>query len=166
MAAASPRSVAWCLGVTCIGVVALTAGAGVAARAAGGGEERPDAARTVWLFFAPANGDLSKDVKALGELLAKQPGLRFRACLLTTDLETLAKPSTEFAATVGAIRSLPSTLFSGLDPGLRILDDEGLVAARRLGVEALPSWVYVVASGRAHVASGRGANLKGLLSCK
>jgi len=166
MVAGTPRNATRRVPATCIAVLTFAVCATVAARASGGGDVRRDDAPTVCLFFAPANGDLTKDVKALGALLEKQPGVRFRPCLLATDLDALAKPTSEFAATVGAIRSLQSVISSGLDPGLRILDDEGLVAARRLGVEALPSWVYVGADGRAHVASGRGANLKGLLSCK
>ncbi len=162
--AAAPRSAPWRAAFGVVAALGVVAGGGLAARAGSGGALAPEP--TVWLFFAPADGDLSADVKALGEILARQPGVRFRPCLLSSDLGPLATPSGEFAATVGAVRRLQAAISSGLDPGLRILDDEGLVAARRLGVEALPAWVHVAASGRAHVAAGRGANLRGLLSCK
>lgn len=130
--------------------------------------QSPDAAE-LWFFFSPDDGDLAKDVAAMRDALKSRPDVRLRPCLLVSRAEGLEKPSTGFAATVGQLYTSPSS--RGLDPGLRILDEEGLVAARSLGIEALPAFAVVEppdrsGARRARVAVGRGANLKGLLSCK
>ena len=126
----------------------------------------------LWLFFSPASGDLSKELRAADAALKDHPEIRFRAVLLVPDLAAIEKPTGEFAATIKELRSLKNLAsLSGLGPELRILDDEGLVAARTFGVEAVPAWVYIDAPDRsggraARAATGAGANVKGLIPCK
>jgi hypothetical protein len=97
-------------------------------------------------------------------ILKKRPDVRFRPCLIAAGFDGIAKPDARFASTVKAISAIPSP--TGSDPGLRIMDEEGLATARRLGIGALPAWAYINEAGTAHLAIGRGANLGGLLSCK
>jgi hypothetical protein len=108
----------------------------------GGGEAEPDA----WVFVSPDSPDASGLFRAL-------EGRKVRAVLLTDRLAGPARePSEAFLATIAAAGEL------------RVVDEEGLRMAERLGIRELPA-VAVRRDGRFHVAAGAEAPVKELLSC-
>lgn len=108
----------------------------------GGGDPEPDA----WVFFSPDSPDASGIFRAL-------EGRRVRAVLLVERLAGATRePSEAFAATLSAAGEV------------RVVDEEGLRMAARLGIRELPA-VAVLRAGRFHLASGSEAPVKELLSC-
>ena len=108
----------------------------------GGGEADPDA----WVFFSADCPDASPLFRAL-------EGRRVRAVFLPERLFGPARePSEDFLAAIGA---------SG---EVRVVDEEGLALAGRLGIRELPA-VAVRRDGHVHVAAGAGVSVKELFSC-
>ena len=111
-----------------------------AALAMGGGEEAE-----VWVFFSPDSPDASAVFRSAG-------GLRVRPVLLVERYFGDREPAEGFLATVRA---------SG---ELRVVDEEGLRMAGRLGIRSLPA-AALVRGGKAHVAAGTRVDVKELLRC-
>ena len=108
----------------------------------GGGENEPDA----WVFFSADCPDASRLFRAL-------EGRRVRAVFLPERLSGPARePSEDFLAALAV---------SG---ELRVVNEEGLALAARLGIRELPA-VAVRRDGHVHVASGADAPVKELLAC-
>lgn len=99
----------------------------------------------VWVFLSPDSPDASKVLESL-------KGERVRAVLLVERYFGEREPAAPFLATVRA---------SG---ELRVVDEEGLRMAKRLGVRRLPA-VAVVRGDRAHLASGTQVDAQELLRC-
>lgn len=108
--------------------------------AMGGGEEAE-----VWIFFSP-------DSPEAAAVFRSAEGMRVRPVLLVERYFGDREPSEAFLATVRA---------SG---EARVVDEEGLRMARRLGIRALPA-AAVVRGGKAHVAAGARVDVKELLRC-
>ncbi len=106
----------------------------------GGGEEAE-----VWVFFSPDSPDASAVFRSAA-------GLRTRPVLLVERYFGDREPSEAFLATVRV---------SG---EARVVDEEGLAMARRLGIRSLPA-AAVVRGGKAHVAAGSRVDVKELLRC-
>jgi hypothetical protein len=107
------------------------------------GPETDDA--VVWIFFSPDSPDASA-------LFEQARGRDLRPVLLVERYTGDREPSPDFLATVRAAGEV------------RVVDEEGLREARRLGIRELPA-VAVVRGASAHVASGSKADLKELLRC-
>jgi len=108
-----------------------------------GASEEPEA----WVFFSPDSPDSSgifRDLKALG--------VKTRAVLLTARYFGSREPAEPFLATLQAAGEV------------RVVDEEGLREAERLGIRELPA-VAVRRGKRTHVASGTGVDVKELLRC-
>ena len=105
----------------------------------GGGEPE------VWIFFSPDSPDAAAVFRSAA-------GMRTRPVLLVERYFGAREPSEAFLATVRV---------SG---EARVVDEEGLRMARRLGIRSLPA-AAVVRGGRAHVASGARTDVKELLRC-
>ena len=123
----------------------------------------------LWFFFSPSEKGLAREVRSLRELLRDHRDLSLRPCLLVGDWRAIQKPTRDFADTIKELHSLIGPGFS-----LRVWDAEGLALARRLRIGRLPAYALLARSGRtnlkrtdmAHVAFGRGADFKELLSCR
>jgi hypothetical protein len=100
---------------------------------------------TAWVFFSPDSPDASKIFEALR-------GERVRTVLLTERYFGEREPAAPFLATIQKAGEV------------RVVDEEGLAKARELKIRRLPA-VAVIRGGRAHVASGTGADVKELLRC-
>jgi hypothetical protein len=110
----------------------------------GGGEA--DSVPDAWVFFSADCPDASRLFRAL-------EGRRVRAVFLSERLLGAARePSEAFLASLAV---------SG---ELRVVDEEGLAMAARLGLRELPA-VAVRSGGHLHVAAGADAPVKELLSC-
>lgn len=112
-----------------------------AALVVGGGSGEEEA----WVFFSPDGPDPSGIFAQLG-------GRRVRSVLLVERYFGEGEPSPAFLAAVAAAGEV------------RVVDEEGLREAERLGIRELPA-VAVLRGGRAHVASGTRIDLRELLKC-
>lgn len=99
----------------------------------------------VWVFFSPDSPDASKILEALR-------GERVRTVMLVERYFGDRAPAAPFLSTLQAAGEI------------RVVDEEGLAKARELKISRLPA-VAVVRGGRAHVATGAGADVKELLRC-
>jgi hypothetical protein len=131
-------------------------------------EREPVRPQTLWIFFGPTT-DLTRDLRELGAHRERHPHLVVRPCLLTDDFAALREPPEALARTVSELR-FHTPLSPEPDPGLRVLDEEGLALARQLGVGTLPAWALVDAPDargmrRARLAEGHAPRLKELLGC-
>lgn len=108
-----------------------------------GAQEEPRA----WVFFSPDSPDASRIFAEFREL-----GIRPRAVFLTERYLGSREPGEAFLATLQA---------SG---EVRVVDEEGLKEARRLGIRELPA-AAVRRGQRTHVASGDRLDVKELLRC-
>ncbi len=104
-------------------------------------EEEPEA----WVFFSPDSPDAAP-------LFARLRGLRVRPVLLVERYFGEREPLPAFLSTVGAAGEV------------RVVDEEGLRQAERLGIRNLPA-VALVRGGRAHVACGDRVDVEELLRC-
>jgi len=100
---------------------------------------------TVWVFFSPDSPDA-------GPILAQLKGERVRTVLLVERYFGEREPAAPFLASIQAAGEV------------RVVDEEGLHQAKRLGIRRLPA-VAVVREGHAHVASGAQVDVKELLRC-
>ena len=108
-----------------------------------GASDEPEAR----VFFSPDSPDASRLFANLKSL-----GIRARPVLLTERYFGSREPGEAWIATLEA---------SG---EVRVVDEEGLREAERLGIRELPA-VAVRRGSRTHVASGAGIDVKELLSC-
>jgi hypothetical protein len=99
----------------------------------------------VWVFCSPDSPDASRIFREL-------KGERVRAVLLVERYFGTREPSEAFLATIQAAGEL------------RVVDEEGLRMARRLGIRRLPA-LAVVRGNRAHVSVGTQADVKELIRC-
>ncbi len=116
--------------------------AAMAAALVAGPAEEP----LVWVFFSPGSPDASR-------LFADLRGRPVRPVLLVERYFGGGEPSEAFLATGRA---------AGRE--IRVVDEEGLREAERLGIAELPA-VAVKAGGRVHVASGSRLDVKEVLKC-
>lgn len=118
-----------------------------------------------WIFFSPADGDFTKTLSEIQDLARSEPGVRVRPVFLVDDPALLKKPTEALAQNVKALRALLGQEFA-----MRVWDEDGLMAARRLGLERLPAIVRLERDQggiprRAHVAYGLRVNVKELCRC-
>jgi hypothetical protein len=118
-----------------------------------------------WIFFSPGDGDFTKTLSEIQGLARSEPGLRIRPVFIVDDAPLLKKPTEALAQNVKGLRALVGPEFS-----MRVWDDDGLAAARALGLERLPAIVRLERDRagiprKAHVAYGLGVNLKELSRC-
>ncbi len=100
---------------------------------------------TVWVFFSPDSPDA-------GPILAQLKGERVRTVMLVERYFGDREPAAPFLASIQAAGEV------------RVVDEEGLETAKRLGIRRLPA-VAVVRGGHAHVATGTQVDVKELLRC-
>ncbi len=105
----------------------------------------PAEEETVWVFFSPDSPDASA-------LVAAAAGRRVRPALLVERYFGTREPAAAFLASVRGAGEV------------RVVDEEALRMARRLGIRQLPA-VAVVRGGRAHVASGTRVDVRELVRC-
>jgi len=108
-----------------------------------GAADEPEA----WVYFSPDSPDASRLFANLKSL-----GIRTRPVLLTERYFGSREPGEAWVATLEA---------SG---EVRVVDEEGLREAERLGIRELPA-VALRRGKRTHLASGTGIDVKELLSC-
>lgn len=118
-----------------------------------------------WIFFSPGDGDFTKTLSEIQDLARSEPGVRVRPVLLVDDAALLRKPTETLAQNVRGLRALVGPEFA-----MRVWDEDGLSAARALGLERVPAIVRLERdrSGiprKAHVAYGLLVNLKELCRC-
>jgi hypothetical protein len=99
----------------------------------------------VWVFFSPDSPDASG-------IFAGLRGARVRPVLLTERYFGNREPSEAFLETVKAAGEI------------RVVDEEGLREAVRLGLASLPA-VAVTRRGRTHVAFGNRPDVREVLRC-
>ena len=112
------------------------------------------------LFFSPA---ASPDAKAIEEILAaaRVTTVRVHWALLIEEFRQLvAKPGSDFAVAVEAIRRVHGESFAGL----ALYDPEGLSKAKSLGIKRLPALV-LERRGQIHIAYGRNPDVEGIIAC-
>ena len=126
----------------------------------------------LWFFFSTSQKGLEKEVARLRTFVKSFPEIAFRPCLLVEDFGAIKKPTTDFAATLRELGKL-----SGPGFYIPVWDAEGLRFAQTLGIRRVPAYALVTDAGRsgfsreetthrAHVAIGRGVNLKELVTCR
>lgn len=98
-----------------------------------------------WVFFSPDSPDASP-------LFAGLRGVRVRPVLLVERYRGTREPSAAFLSTLKAAGEV------------RVVDEEGLREARRLGLRELPA-IAVRRGGRTHVATGNRVDVQELLRC-
>jgi len=162
------RRIKTIVGALALLILVLAAGFGVVSAQDRRGAA-PKATHELWFFFGPEQ-DLAQDVRAMREFLRRHPHVALRPCLLVEDFAAIERPAAQFTNTLKELRSL-ATLADGLDLALRIVDDDGLLVARALGVEALPAYALIGPMDRqgsraAHVGQGKGAKLEELVKCR
>lgn len=124
---------------------------------------RVEAETELAFFFSDSTRDLEVSARALRGLRTNHPSLRIRPVFLAEDFSSLAKPTNEFAR---GIRELKYAV--GEDFGVAVYDEDGLALARRLKLDQLPAYAFLVTTGkrqRAFVACGTNADLEELLRC-
>ena len=132
-------------------------------------QERPCASkthRTLWVFVSPESTDLGPDLVRLRKIMRERHNLVIRPCLLVENFKSLKRPTKAFANNIRELRSLSGPHFS-----MPVLDEEGFLLAKRIGIERLPAFALIDRASnrrteRAHVLYGRGANLLELIRCK
>lgn len=154
-----------------IRTMTLVVGAALSAGLLGMAPQEPGAAGPAvatlefWIFFSPADGDFTKTLAQIQDLARSEPGVRVRPVFLVDDATLLKKPAEALAQNVKGLRALVGPEFA-----MRVWDEDGLSAARALGLERLPAIVRLERDRggiprRAHVAFGLGVNLKELCRC-
>jgi hypothetical protein len=98
-----------------------------------------------WVFFSP-------DSPGAAALLEGLKGVRVRPVLVAERFRGRAAPRPEFLSTIRAAGEL------------RVIDEEGLALAERLGIRDLPA-VALRRHGTWHAASGASLDVKELLAC-
>jgi len=113
---------------------------GLMGMGSGGGEE-------AWVFFSPDSPDATPLLRELRSL-----GVPVRPVLLTGRFFGSREPADAFLATLQAAGEV------------RVVDEEGLREAGRLGIRELPA-VALRRGQRTHVACGTRVDVKELLRC-
>lgn len=125
--------------------------------AQGGGRE----AKTLYLFLSSDTKAGPDAARRAVEFVKESKGaIRLRPVVLLHDF-TVLKQADERSPFFRAVKEMNQlgTL------SIPLYDEEGLALAERWKVRAVPTFV-LAGSGRAHIASGAGADLKALLECK
>ena len=133
----------------------------MAAGAPASGQGRSEETKTLYLFLSSdSRGAPDAARRAVGLVKESKGAIRLRPVILLHDF-TVLKQADERSPFFRAVKEMNrlGTL------SIPLYDLEGLALAERWKIKVVPTFV-LVGSGRAHIVSGAGADLKALVECK